>query len=69
MKVCVVSKAELALQNISGLSCILKLTIIEQVLNTATRVKILDETEFISHSTNTLGKGMNPIILPPAMGK
>ena len=23
----------------------------------------------ISHSTNTLGNGMNPIILPPAMGK
>ena len=23
----------------------------------------------ISYSTNTLGKGMNPIILPPAMGK
>ena len=23
----------------------------------------------ISCSTNTLGKGMNPIILPPAMGK
>ena len=23
----------------------------------------------ISHSTNTLGKGMNPIGLPPAMGK
>ena len=23
----------------------------------------------LSHSTNTLGKGMNPIILPPAMGK
>ena len=23
----------------------------------------------ISHSTNTLGKGMNPIILPTAMGK
>ena len=22
-----------------------------------------------SHSTNTIGKGMNPIILPPAMGK
>ena len=22
-----------------------------------------------SGSTNTLGKGMNPIILPPAMGK
>ena len=30
---------------------------------------ILDETDCISHSTNTLGKGMNPIILPPAMGK
>ena len=28
-----------------------------------------DETDCISHSTNTLGKGMNPIILPPAMGK
>ena len=25
--------------------------------------------EDISLSTNTLGKGMNPIILPPAMGK
>ena len=23
----------------------------------------------ISHSTNTLGKGMNPFILPPAIGK
>ena len=29
----------------------------------------LDETDCISHSTNTLGKGMNPMILPPAMGK
>ena len=35
----------------------------------STRVQILDETDCISHSTNTLGKGMNPIILPPAMGK
>ena len=34
-----------------------------------TRVQILDETDCISHYTNTLGKGMNPIILPPAMGK
>ena len=32
-------------------------------------VQILDENDCISHSTNTLGKGMNPIILPPAMGK
>ena len=40
-----------------------------QEMNTATRVQILDETHCISHSTNTLGKGMNPIILPPGMGK
>ena len=33
------------------------------------QVQILDETDCISNSTNTLGKGMNPIILPPAMGK
>ena len=32
-------------------------------------VQILDETDCSSHSTNTLGKDMNPIILPPAMGK
>ena len=32
-----------------------------------TRVQILDEPDYISHSTNTLGKGMNPIILPPAI--
>ena len=38
-------------------------------MDTATRVQILDETDCISHSTNILGKGMNPIILPPAMGK
>ena len=34
-----------------------------------TRIQILDETDCIQHSTNTLGKGINPIILPPAMGK
>ena len=38
-------------------------------MDTASRVQILDETDGISHSTNILGKGMNPIILPPAMGK
>ena len=38
-------------------------------MDTATRVQIMDETDCISHSTNTLGKGMNPIILPPAMVK
>ena len=38
-------------------------------MDTATRVQILDETDCISHSTNTLGKGMNPIIFTPAIGK
>ena len=28
-----------------------------------------DEADCISHSINTLGKGMNPIILSLAMGK
>ena len=39
------------------------------VMDKAARVQILDETDCILHSTNTLGNGMNPIILPPAMGK
>ena len=38
-------------------------------MDTATRVQILDEIDYISHSINTLVKGMNPINLPPAMGK
>ena len=38
-------------------------------MDTATRVQILDETDSISRTTNNLGKSMNPIILPPAMGK
>ena len=38
-------------------------------MDTATRVQILDETNCISHSTNTLGKAMNPIILTPVMDK
>ena len=38
-------------------------------MDMATQVQILDEADCISQSTNTLGKGMNPIILPPAMGK
>ena len=38
-------------------------------MDTVTRVQFLDETGCISHSTNSLGKCMNPIILPLAMGK
>ena len=38
-------------------------------MDTATQVQILDETDCISYSTNTPGKHINPIILPPAMAK
>ena len=36
-------------------------------MNMATRVQI--EAVCISYSGNTLGKGMNPAIFPPAKGK
>ena len=50
--------------------CALRVFVIVVEIDTAaTRVQILDETDCILHSTNTLGKGMNPIILPPPMGK
>ena len=35
----------------------------------AGNIQDLDEAVCISHNTNTLWKGMNPIILPPPMGK
>ena len=38
-------------------------------MDSSIRVQFLDEAVGISHSANTLGKGMNPYILPPAMGK
>ena len=38
-------------------------------MDTGTPVQIQDETVCISHSANTLGKGMNSIILSPAMSK
>ena len=38
-------------------------------MDTATQIQILDQANCISHSTHTFGKGMNPIILSPAMGK
>ena len=43
----------------------------DKCLDLARELKKLWNTKvtIISHSTNTLGKGMNPIILPPAMGK
>ena len=36
-------------------------------MDTATRVQILDENDCISHRYE--GKGMNPIIFPPAKDK
>ena len=33
------------------------------------QVQTLDKAVYISHTPNTLRKGMNPTILPPAMGK
>ena len=39
------------------------------VVGTESRVQIPNETDCISHSTNTFGKGMNPISLPSAKDK
>ena len=54
---------------VNDISVLLVWWLLSYEIDTATRVQILDETDSISHSTNTLGKGMNPIILHPAMGK
>ena len=35
----------------------------------AIRVQIVDEAVWISHDANTIGKGINPIILPSTMSK
>ncbi len=45
------------------------LTLASIVAAVAVRTQILDEADYISHRTNTFGKGMNAIILPPAMGR
>ena len=38
-------------------------------MDKVTQVQILDKSVYILFSANTIGKGMNPIILPPGMGK
>ena len=38
-------------------------------MDMATQVQILYKAVNISHSANTLGKGMNQTLLPPAVGK
>ena len=41
----------------------------EVSVDTATRVQIQDGADCISRCTNTLGNGMNRVILPLAMGR
>ena len=43
--------------------------IVKKKMDLVTRVQILDETVYISHSVNTLGKGTNPTINSPATSK
>ena len=38
-------------------------------MDTATQVQNLDEAVYISHSANTLGKAMNPILFFSVIGK
>ena len=38
-------------------------------MNMVAQVQILNKDVCISHSANTIGKGMNPIILPRVIGK
>ena len=38
-------------------------------MDTATWIQIQDEADCLSHSTNALGKGLNPIILSSATSK
>ena len=38
-------------------------------MDTVTQIQILDNTVYIAHDAFTFGKGMNPIIHPPAMDK
>ena len=39
------------------------------ITDTATQVWILDEAVCIAYCTNTFGKGIDPTISPPAIGK
>ena len=68
-KVSIKRKIHYTIFNVIYIYIYIYIYISSKEMDTATRFQILDETDCISHSTNTLGKGMNPIILPPAMGK
>ena len=38
-------------------------------MDTVVQVQILNKAVYMPHSINTLGKGINPIILPKVMSK
>ena len=38
-------------------------------MDAAARVQILDATVYISYTSNTPGKSMNPVVFPPAISK
>ena len=42
--------------------------VLSQKMDSSTQVQILDKAYSISDSTDNLKKGMNRIILPPAIG-
>ena len=48
--------------------CVCVCVCVHGVMDMVTQVQILDKAVCISHSVNTLGKGMNPVILFSVMG-
>ena len=39
------------------------------VMDTVTRIQIIDEAVYVSFRINALAKGMNPSLSPPTLGK
>ena len=52
----------------SQLELVVSKRLLEEI-DPVTRVQTLNEAVFVTHRATTFGKGMKPIILPPAMGK
>ena len=50
-------------------ACVCRIIDTMSKMNTVTRMQNLDKTVCISHSAKIIGKVMNQVILPPAMGK
>ena len=62
-------KTWIFIQNVIILGGARGVTVIVIRSGPATRVQIMDDSVYILHCTNTLGKGRNSTILPPAIGK